>query len=291
MKFALHFANTTFPNPVGAKRVALAAEAAGFEALISPEHVVVPSTYQSEYPYSPTGRLPGGPGVKFPDPLIWQAYVAGVTEKLRFITGVLVLPQRNPVVLAKEIATLDHLTEGRVSLGIGVGWLAEEFDAIGVPFARRGKRADEYVAAMRTLWADDDASFAGEFVNFSGANCNPKPVNGTVPILVGGHTPFAARRAGQLGDGYFPATGAQNDSWQLIELARRTAEEHGRDPVALELTMGCPEALPGADEDALAAVSALVEKGVDRIALPLPAFMPELERNIENFAEQVLRHF
>ena len=289
MKFALHFANTTFPSPAGAKRVALAAEAAGFEALICPEHVVVPAEYQSEYPYSPTGRLPGGPQVNFPDPLIWQAFIAGVTEKLRFITGVLVLPQRNPVVLAKEIATLDHLSGGRVSLGIGVGWLEEEFDALGVPFARRGKRADEYVAAMRALWRDDDASFAGEFVDFSKANCNPKPTNCAVPILVGGHTEFAARRAGRLGDGYFPATGSQQDFWPLVDLARRTADEHGRDGGALELTTGCPDALPGASEDAIGAVRTLIDKGVDRIALPLPAFMPDLERNLETFANDVMQ--
>ena len=154
MKFALHFANVTFPDAPGAKRLAQLAEQLGFESLICPEHVVLPTEYASEYPYSATGRLPGGRGVNFPDPLIWQAYVAGATSTLRFITGVLVLPQRNPVVLAKEVATLDHMSGGRLSLGIGVGWLEEEFSALGVPFQRRGKRTDEYIGAMRALWRD-----------------------------------------------------------------------------------------------------------------------------------------
>ncbi len=105
----------------------------------------------------------------------------------------MILPQRNPLVLAKEVATLDYLSGGRIELGIGVGWLKEEFDALGIPFERRGKRADEYVAAMRALWASDGASFAGEFVNFDKVNCNPKPVARSVPIVVGGHSEAAAR--------------------------------------------------------------------------------------------------
>jgi hypothetical protein len=138
MKFGLHFANLTFPEPAAAHRVARAAEAAGFESLITVEHVVWPTRYDSRYPYSPDGRLPGGPGTLLPDPLIWMAHVAAATTTLRLITGVLVVPQRNPLVLAKQVATLDHLSGGRICLGIGVGWLREEFDALGVPFERRG---------------------------------------------------------------------------------------------------------------------------------------------------------
>ena len=294
MKFALHFANVTFPDALGAKRVALLAEQFGFEALICPEHVVLPQDYVSQYPYSATGRLPGDAHASYPDPLIWQAFVAGATTHIRFITGVLILPQRNPVVLAKEVATLDHLSGGRVSLGIGVGWLAEEFAAVGVPFARRGRRTDEYVAAMRALWRDDAASFAGEYVQFERVCCNPKPTHGSVPILVGGHTEFAARRAGRLGDGYFPATGSQNDVWPLVELARNTATESGRDPHQLEITMGCPELLPdlagSIAGDGIGAVRALEAHGVQRIAVPLTPFVPDLERSLERLAEQVIRH-
>lgn len=291
MKFALHFANVTFPDGADALRLARLAEQFGFEALICPEHVAIPSNYQSEYPYSPTGRLPGGRDINMPDPLIWQAFAAGATTKLRFITGVLVLPQRNPLVLAKEVATLHHMSGGRLSLGIGVGWLAEEFAALGVPFERRGKRADEYIGAMRALWAGEDASFSGEFVNFTSMNCVPRPVGGEVPILVGGHTPFAARRAGRLGDGYFPATGSQVEIWPLVEQAREEAARAGKDPDAFEITMGCPEALPGSGADPLEAVSRLAAGGVHRVALPLPPFLPDLESALGRFEQDVMAHF
>jgi probable F420-dependent oxidoreductase len=291
MKFALHFGNLVFPDPAGARRLVLAAEAAGFESVFAIEHVVLPSTYSSTYPYSPTGRLPGDRATPMPDPLIWMAHVAALTTRLRFITGILILPQRNPVVLAKEVATLDYMSGGRISLGIGVGWLKEEFQALGVPFERRGQRTDEHVAAMRALWAQDDASFAGEFVNFAGVSCNPKPANGTVPFIIGGHSEAAAKRAARLGDGFFPATGAQVDIAPLIELMRRTARDHGRDPAAIELTTGCPGALPNSGTDPRAAVEACISQGVDRVVLPLTPFLPDLEAKLQEFSEKVMRQF
>lgn len=273
MKFSLHFANTNFPDAAGAKRLALAAEAAGFESVVVVEHVVWPTTYASTYPYAPSGRLPGGPGTKLPDPLIWIAFAAAVTTRLRFLTGILILPQRNPVVLAKELATLDSMSGGRIELGVGVGWLREELEAIGVPFERRGARADEYMAAMRALWAGDDASFSGQFVSFHGMSCNPKPVAGRVPFVIGGHSEVAARRAGRLGDGFFPATGAAVALEPLIGLMRQTAREHGRDPAGIEVTAGCPGALPGAAGDPLRAVREARAQGIGRVVLPVTAFM------------------
>src|SRR5690349_6179339 len=254
MKFALHFGNLAFPDPEGARRLVRLAEAAGFDSVFAVEHVVVPDNYTSAYPYAATGRLPGGPSAKLPDPLIWLTWVAAATTRLRFMTGVMILPQRNPLVLAKQVATLDYMSGGRFELGIGVGWLKEEFAALGVPFEKRGKRADEYVAAMRALWAADGASFAGEFVNFRDVSCNPKPVARSVPIIVGGHSEAAARRAGRLGDGFFPSIGAQVDTLPLFEVARRAAEAAGRDPAAIEMLGGCPDLLPGSDKDAQAAV-------------------------------------
>src|SRR5690242_17508373 len=208
------------------------AEAAGFDSVVAVDHVVFPHKYTSVYPYAPGGRLPGGPGSALPDPLIWMAAMAAVTTRLRFMTGVIILPLRNPLVLAKQVATLDHMSGGRIELGIGVGWLQEEFTALGVPFEARGRRADEYVAAMRTLWREDSASFAGEFVKFERVSCNPKPVAHAVPIIVGGHSEAAARRAGRLGDGFFPSIGAQVDTMPLLEVVRRSAEAAGRDPGA-----------------------------------------------------------
>ena len=192
MKFALHFGNNTFPDFAGAARLARLAEAAGFDSVLAVDHVVFPDNYTSTYPYSATGRLPVGRGGAFPDPLIWIAYAAAVTTRLRFLTGVVILPQRNPLVLAKQVATLDYMSGGRFELGIGVGWLKEEFQAMGVPFERRGRRADEYIAAMKALWAEDGATFSGEFVSFKEVSCNPKPV-GRVPIVVGGHSEAAAQ--------------------------------------------------------------------------------------------------
>ena len=173
-----------------------------------------------------------------PDPLIWLAYIASATRTIKLGTAILILPQRNPVVTAKAVATLDHLAGGgRVLLGIGVGWLAEEFATLGVPFEDRGPRTDEYVAAMRALWSQERASFQGRFVSFDEVFCRPLPAARRIPIIVGGDTTAAARRAGRLGDGYFPARGA---SPELFDEMRRAAEAAGRNPDDIELTVSAP---------------------------------------------------
>ena len=196
-----------------------------------------------------------------------MAHMAGATTSIKFGTAILILPQHSPVVCAAQVATLDYMSGGRALLGIGVGWLKEEFDAIGAPFERRGIRTDEYVAAMRALWANDCASFEGEFVQFKDTYCLPRPINGSVPIIVGGDTDYAARRAGRLGDGYFPA---RDTPQERIDLARRTAEQCGRDPDALEITMPMPE-----DPDDIPNMKA---RGVDRLVVPVTAMagMPTL---------------
>ena len=291
VKFALHFGNNTFPDAAGATRLARLAEAAGFDSVIAVDHVVIPDDYTTPYPYSATGRLPGDRGSAFPDPLIWMAHVAAMTTRLRLMTGVIILPQREPLVLAKQVATLDRMSGGRIELGIGVGWLREEFAALGVPFERRGRRADEYVAAMRALWRDDGASFAGEFVRFERVSCNPKPVARQVPIIVGGHSDVAARRAGRLGDGFFPSIGAQVDTMPLFDVVRRAAEAAGRDPDAVEMITGCPDALPGSGKDPIAAVGQRRALGVGRVVLPIGAFMPDLEDSLPRFGETVIRAF
>ncbi len=291
MKFALHFGNNSFPDLAGAHRLVRLAEAAGFDSVFAVDHVVLPDTYNSTYPYAASGRLPGDNTAMLPDPLIWMASVAAVTTRLRFMTGVLILPQRNPLVLAKQVATLDHLSGGRIELGIGVGWLKEEFEALGVPFEKRGKRADEYIAAMRALWAGDGASYAGEFVKFDKVSCNPKPVAGSVPIIVGGHSEAAARRAGRLGNGFFPSIGRPADTMPLIDIARRAAEAAGRDPAAIEMLAGCPDLLPGSGKDAEPAIKERAAQGIGRIVLPSSAFMPNLEESLARFGEKVIRPF
>lgn len=260
MKFGLRYCNTgPYIDAGPATELVQAGEAAGFESAWTIEHTVVPANYTSAYPYSADGKLAGGQDdLPMPDPLIWMAYMAGVTSTIRFGTAILILPQHNPVITAKQVGTLDHLSGGRIMLGIGVGWMREEFDAIGASFDDRGARTDEYVAAMRELWTADKPTFHGEFVNFDETYCRPQPVQRPVPIVIGGDTKIAARRAGRLGDGYFPARGADPE---LFDIVRRTAEEHGRDPAAIELTCQLPDDL---DE-----IPALAARGVSRIAVPV----------------------
>ncbi|MFV0523605.1 MAG: LLM class F420-dependent oxidoreductase [Acidimicrobiales bacterium] len=260
MRFGLRYCNTgPYVDPARAVELVQAGEAAGFESAWTVEHTVVPAGYASPYPYSADGKMAGGvDDLPLPDPLIWMSYMAAVTSTIRFGTAILILPQHNPVITAKQVATLDHLSGGRVMLGIGVGWMREEFDAIGASFDDRGARTDEYVAAMRELWTAERPTFHGRFVNFDDTYCRPRPVQGSVPIIIGGDSEVAARRAGRLGDGYFPARGAPGE---LFSVARRTAERYGRDPAALELTASVPD-----DLDDLPALAAL---GVTRVAVPV----------------------
>lgn len=266
MRYGIVFANTgPLGTAEGAVALAEACDAHGVESVWTVEHVLVPGGYESEYPYSSTGKMPGSEDSPIPDPLIWLTWVAANSSKVRLGTGVLILPQRNPAVLAKEVATLDALSKGRVELGIGVGWLEEEFDALGVPFDRRGQRTDEYIAALREMWTTEETSFAGEFVNWERVMSFPKPHDGSPPIVVGGHSHAAARRAGRLGDGFFP--GRQEILGELIETMRTTAESAGRDPDAIEITTGAAMS-PEKRE-------ALVELGVSRMVFPPPAFTPD----------------
>jgi len=270
MRFGIAFANSgplaQGPTAAGCMR---AVEAAGFDSVWTIEHVLVPAAYESTYPYARSGRMPGGETVAIPDPLIWLAYVAAVTERLLLGTGILILPQRNPAIVAKEVASLDLLSGGRVRLGIGVGWLEEEFDALGVPFAGRGARTDAYVAAMRALWTGQEVTLDDGFHTWDRAISLPAPPNGTVPIVVGGHSEAAARRAGRLGDGFFPGKGSPEVLAGLFTVMRRAAEDAGRDPDAIEITAGTG-AIGGPDP--IGAVEEMAALGVHRLVVPPLAF-------------------
>ncbi|MEI2697952.1 MAG: LLM class F420-dependent oxidoreductase [Microthrixaceae bacterium] len=289
MDFGIAFANTgPFAGPDGATRFALAAEAAGFESLWTVEHVVVPKGYESTYPYDPSGRMPGGEESPIPDPLVWLSFVAAATSRIRLATGILILPQRNPVVLAKELATLDVMSGGRLELGIGVGWLEEEFDAIGVPFSGRGERTDEYVAAMRALWSDRPASYNGSHVDFDECILLPQPTQGLVPIHVGGHSEASARRAGRLGDGYFPGKGSHEDLAHLFEVVRTSALEHGRDPSSITLTSGGGGAVGSRAHEEVEALAAM---GVGRVILPSFLFWNDPEESLAAYGDEVISRF
>ena len=284
MKFGIAFANVgPFVQPENAVHLAKACEARGIESLWTVEHVVVPAGYQAEYPYSPSGKMPGNEDSPIPDPLIWLSFVAGATQKIKLATGILILPQRHPAYVAKEVATLDVLSGGRTILGIGIGWLEEEFAALGLAFEDRVERTEEACAALRTLWKPGANAFKGEHFHWDALESNPKPVqSGGPPIVVGGHVKGAARRAARVGDGFFPM---KTEGGRLRELLDAMADECakvGRDPKQIEVTT----ALPGHDLDA---IKALEDQGVSRLVMGPPAFDRDgIEKGLDAFADGVM---
>ncbi len=283
MKFGISFANVgPFVTGRGAGRLAKAAESAGFDSLWTVEHILYPEGYESTYPYAPDGKMPGSGNNPIPDPLVWLSYTAAVTSEIRLATGISLLPERHPLTFAKEVATLDLLSGGRVTLGVGIGWLKEEFVALGVPWARRAARTEEYIEVMQKVWAEDDVTFDGEFVSFSRASSNPKPVARSVPIHIGGHSEAAARRAGRLADGMFLAGG---DIGHLINVARNTAADSGRDPEALEMSV-VHMGMFGAD--VRAAVEETESWGAQRLMIPSLLFMRKTANALAEFGESVI---
>ena len=222
----------------------------------------------SVYPYDESGRVELAADCPVPDPLDLLAFLAGQTGRLGLATGVLVLPNHHPVVLAKRAATVDALSGGRLRLAVGMGWMKEEIEACGAAFDSRGRRADEQIAVMRALWDDlpNGAGFHGEFFEFDHAMCYPKPVAGSrLPIHVGGHSRAAARRAGRLGDGFQPLGVGGPDLAALISLMRDEANRLGRDPDSLELSLG--HLVTRIDPDRAQKLASL---GADRAVLAMP---------------------
>ena len=263
------------------------AEACGFESVVLVEHAVVISDYQSTYPYASSGRMPLPDDCRIPDPLDLMAYLAAVTDTITLATGVLVAPNHQAVVLAKRIATVDVLSRGRVRMCLGVGWMDEELRATGADPRSRGRRTDETVAALRTLWSDagpEGADFDGEFFSFHQAHSFPKPVRpGGVPIHIGGHSEAAARRAGRIGDGFQPL-GLDDEllELRLVELAK-AAEEAGRDPATIELSLS--GYLPTITEGDIDRAEA---QGADRLVVStsMSADLSEVEDELSAFAQR-----
>lgn len=270
MKFGLMYANAgPFAFPEMLTHLATTAERCGLESLWTVEHVVIPVGYRSTYPYDPSGKIPAPDQVPMPDPLITLAYAAAVTKTLRLATGILILPQRHPIYVAKEVASLDVLSGGRMILGIGVGWLEEEFAALGVPFADRAARTAEMVRAMRSLWKPEPEPFEGRFFRWGLLESHPKPVQRPgVPIVVGGHTELAARRAARYGDGFIPGVTDEDKLIRLLAVMREECAKVGRDPAAIEVTSG--RTVPDAD-----GVKRLQDLGVARFMVRPPAFDPD----------------
>lgn len=253
-------------DPVWMTTFARHVEACGFESIVAVEHTVLMTQYSSVYPYDQSGRVEIAADCPVPDPLELLAFLAGRTTTLGLATGVLVLPNHHPVVLAKRVATLDALSAGRVRLAVGMGWLREEIEACGAPFESRGRRADEQIEVLRLLWDDhpDGADYSGEFFQFAHAACHPKPV-ARIPIHVGGHSMAAARRAGRLGDGLQPLGVGGAELAGLVTVMREEAERAHRDPDALELTLG--HLVTKIDGER---AGRLAELGADRVVLAMP---------------------
>ncbi len=282
MKFGIMFANTgNFTQPEHAEALATAAEDVGIESLWTVEHVVVPKQYDSVYPYNRKGKLPGSFDADVPDPIVWMSFVAGMTREIRFATGILILPQRHPFYVAKEFATLDQLSRGRAMMGVGIGWLKEEFDALGLEFDKRVARTEESIEAIRSLWRDESASFEGTQFSFDGVGSYPKPAQaGGVPIIVGGHVPAAARRAARLGDGFFPGRIDRLD--ELLTALRAECEVIGRPADEIELTTGSPDM-------SLDNIKVMAEKGISRLVMPPPgSSKDDIRRGLETFADNVI---
>ncbi len=285
MKVGLAFASSAAVDGATTLEICKRAEAAGFESLWGGEHVIIPDEIYSKYPYTEDGKIPAEPDTPIPDPLIWLSFAAAAAPTLRLGTCILIVPQRNPLVLAKELATLDQLSGGRVELGLGVGWLKEEFEALGVPWERRGARNDEYIEAMRALWKAPHAEFHGEFVDFSPVTCSPRPVNGDIPVIVGGDTEMAIARAGRIADGYFPGEGNIDRLKDLVSRVKSATESNGRDPDKMEISaiFGAQMANPEAG------VNEMRDAGVDRIMVPAFFFAGEggLDR-LSAFGEKII---
>ena len=285
MKFGLMYANAgPFGTPEVFEALVRTADEVGIESIWTVEHVVVPVGYESQYPYSESGRMPGPENSPIPDPILPLSYAAAITDRLRFGTGVLILPQRHPAYVAKQMATLDQLSRGRAMLGVGIGWLEEEFQTLGVPFKERAARTEESIRAIRSLWSDSPSPFDGEYYRWAAVESNPKPVQKPgVPIIVGGHVAGAARRAARVGDGFFPARGDLETLPKLIDAMSEECRRLGRDPASIELTTGAGN--PDADT-----VKRYEDIGVSRLVLGPPAFDPEgIKRGLNEFADRLIR--
>jgi probable F420-dependent oxidoreductase len=280
IQIGIMFANgARSAEPAHAVALAQSAEAAGYDSLWAVQHIAVPVEHDSVYPCSESGTIPGGPFVAVPEPLVWLAFAAAVTTRIRLVTGILILPEQHPLVVAKQAASLDRLSGGRLQLGVGAGWLREEFDAVGAVFDGRGARLDEAIDVMRRAWADRVAVSDGPAYPHGPVAVEPKPVHGAVPIVIGGHTSAAARRAGRLGDGFFPLAVRGEDLRRLVLEVRRHAEEAGRDPLAIEVSADPPR------NEAEAEV--LRELGVARVIVNAPHV--ETERLSDSLQERLER--
>ena len=281
-------------------------EALGFHSTVIADHVVFPVSIASKYPYTISGAFPGGGDAL--EQLTLMSFVAAKSNQLRLITSVMIVPHRNPVLTAKMLATIDVLSRGRLTVGVGVGWLREEFAALGAAsFERRGAVSDEYLRIFKTLWTQNPASFEGEFYRFAELKCLPQPVQKPhPPIWIGGHSRAALRRVARHGDGWHPvganpaAMLAPAEFKTLLDELYRLTEAEGRDPGALTISYKAPlydEGVPaggvrrpfsGTRDQVVEDVATYARLGVTELIFDFRSEEPKesLER-MERFAELI----
>ena len=263
-------------------------EAMGFDSVWASDHVVIPFQISSRYPYNATGDFPLSPTTDFLEPLTVLSLVAGVTERLRLGTTVLVLPHRHPVLAAKMLATLDHLAPGRVILGAGVGWMREEIELLGAPYDQRGAWTDEAIEIMRACWRDERVSHRGRFFNFPEIGVAPKPARGTIPIWIGGHTPRAMRRVAELGEGWHAAFATPDVMRKgLVEL-QAACEKVGRNPAEVTLSVRLGLAAKRPSSEVLDELKALRDVGVSHVIVETRvASAEDMTQLLDRFTNEV----
>jgi len=265
--------------------IARTAEAVGFESLWTFEHVVVPLDYASKYPYSADGKMGVAPETNFVDPLIALTSIAAHTERVRLATGVNILPQTNPLLLAKQAASLDFVSKGRFMLGVGIGWLAEEFAALGIPFERRGARFDDYIQALRKVWSGEIVEHESEHLHWQGFKSHPTPIQKPFPVIIGGSKGKAFERIARYGDGWYAPTANVSQLAALLPALDAACAAVGRKRSSVEITAMWIPPLEGVDT-----VPRYQELGVSRLLVPLPALAAGAGPidGIRRFADEVL---
>jgi len=282
MKLGLIPVNIGMNDPAHITGLAQLAEAAGFESVWTFEHVIVPLDYQSKYPYNSSGKMGAAPETNLVDPLIALTAIAAVTRTIRLGTGVNILSQTNPLLFAKQTASLDFMSGGRFMLGVGIGWLQEEFTAMGTPFEKRGARFDDYVAAMRKVWSGDVVEHHSEFLNWSGFKSYPLPKQNPLPVIMGGNKGKILERIARFGNGWFvPGSDPATLVNQLSEL-KAECNRWGRDFQEIEITCMWPGA------GGIEALEALAKAGVHRAVVPLMALGANPMEGIQRLGKEVI---
>jgi probable F420-dependent oxidoreductase len=263
-----------------------AIERLGFDGMTFPDHLFLTGSIDGRYPHSPDGKPPFSPETPWSDALVLIGALGPMTKKLRFVTSIHILPLRHPIILAKAAATAARLCDGRLTLGVGAGWMQDEFDAVGVDYARRGARMNEAITVLRTLWQQGPVEHAGEFFSFPPLLMEPVPP--TIPIAVGGASDAALKRTARLGDGYIMPTQPFAEMPKTLERLRAALAGEQRDVSSLEIFIPCL----GAPADEI--LSAL-EPGIDNVTvMPWPhpgkeaTSMSEKLEHLERYADEVL---